>query len=345
MGPDLFDGGYYGHRRGRAVRGAGASCGGPRPAQGKQAFDSGRYDEALGIFSHLHSETKDPVYLRAIGRCYQKMGEPQKAIENFRAFLAQYPHLNRERRAEVESLIREEEAKLFPSKDSHAAASATAAGALNASAADRAKAKQHYQEAARQYDLAEYQPAMDNFREAYRLTGDPVFLFNIAQCYRKLGNTAEALSFYQTYLRRKPDAPNRDEVERRIKELESTAAAKVVPAPLVPAPPASEPQLAPGPALAAPAVEAAHAPPSPLPVVASPVEVQPAPSPGTDLATQATAPISETGGPAWYGRWWVWTAAGAVVAGGVVAAVLLTRGSSATPFCTICNDTAGIPTK
>ena len=97
---------------------------------------------------------------------------------------------------------------------------------------DLARAKAKYIEAARQFDLTEYAAALEGFREAYRLAGDPVFLFNIAQCHRKLGHTQDALTFYRNYLRRKPDAGNRDEVERRIQEMERAEAAR----PLVPPP-------------------------------------------------------------------------------------------------------------
>lgn len=39
--------------------------------------------------------------------------------------------------------------------------------------------------------------------------------------------------------------------------------------------------------------------------------------------------------PAWYARWWVWTAAGVAVAGGVTAVVLLSRGGDVGPDGTI----------
>jgi tetratricopeptide (TPR) repeat protein len=226
-------------------------------------------------------------------------------------------------------------------------ARAATAGTLDASDADLARAKQLHKEAARHFDLGEFQPAMDDFRESYRLTGDPVFLFNIAQCYRKLGNAQDALTFYQTYLRREPNAANRDEVERRIKELgkQEPAAAKLIPSPTPPVGPAAEPAAAPSPAPPPAIADGARALPSPLPVAAPPAEAPATLPPGTALATQTAAPESEAGGSHFYGRWWFWTAAGAVIAGGVVAGVLLTRDGGTTPFCGTCNDTAGIPTK
>src|SRR6185369_2327988 len=77
-----------------------------------------------------------------------------------------------------------------------------------------AEARQHYRSGLAHYDLGEYQAALEEFKDAYRAVQDPPFLFNIAQCHRKLGQSAEALTFYRSYLRRAPDAPNRAEVER-----------------------------------------------------------------------------------------------------------------------------------
>src|SRR4030095_7304029 len=88
-----------------------------------------------------------------------------------------------------------------------------------------ADAKQRYAAASRLYDLAEYEGALAEFKEAYRAVGDPACLFNIAQCHRKLGHTQDAITFYKTYLRRAPNAANRAEVEHRITELERAPAA------------------------------------------------------------------------------------------------------------------------
>ena len=43
----------------------------------------------LELFAKLYAETLQPVYLRNIGRCRQKMREhPDKAIDTFRDYLA-----------------------------------------------------------------------------------------------------------------------------------------------------------------------------------------------------------------------------------------------------------------
>jgi tetratricopeptide (TPR) repeat protein len=107
---------------------------------------------------------------------------------------------------------------------------------FTARADDAAVAKAKYESGVRHYDLSEWEPALLDFKEAYRNKPDPVFLYNIAQCHRKLGHAEEAITFYQTYLRRAPDANNREEVERRISELSrETAGTSATPSAVPPA--------------------------------------------------------------------------------------------------------------
>ena len=88
------------------------------------------------------------------------------------------------------------------------------------------EAKARYTTAQSHYNLNEFQEALQDFKEAYRLFPDAVFLFNGAQCERQLGNLDEAIKFYRSYLRNKPKAPNRQEVVRRIDEMQSAIDAK-----------------------------------------------------------------------------------------------------------------------
>src|SRR4051794_18724921 len=81
----------------------------------------------------------------------------------------------------------------------------------SAHADNKEKARALYRAATHHYDFGEYQQALDGFKEAYENYEDPAFLFNIAQCHRALGHKQEAITLYKSYLRKKPDAPNRDE--------------------------------------------------------------------------------------------------------------------------------------
>jgi tetratricopeptide (TPR) repeat protein len=81
-----------------------------RPQRAKEMFAAGRYPEALELFAKLYAETLDPLYLRVIGRCHQKMEDPDRAIDAFKEYLRKSKRLAPDKRKEVEGFIAEMEA-------------------------------------------------------------------------------------------------------------------------------------------------------------------------------------------------------------------------------------------
>ena len=79
------------------------------------------------------------------------------------------------------------------------------------------------------YELAEYDAAIVDFKEAYRLSDEPGFLFNIAQAYRMKNECREASTFYKNYLRRAAEPPNAAKVRERIAEMDACAATQPAP--------------------------------------------------------------------------------------------------------------------
>jgi len=84
-----------------------AAAGDPREVKAREDFAVGRYQEALEAFGKLYAETLHPTYLRNIGRCYQNLGQPDKAISSFREYLRKRTGITPEERAEVEGFIAE----------------------------------------------------------------------------------------------------------------------------------------------------------------------------------------------------------------------------------------------
>jgi Tetratricopeptide repeat len=80
-----------------------------RELQAREDFAAGRYQEALEIFAKLYAEKLHPNYLRNIGRCYQNLGDPDKAISAFREYLRKARAISPDERAEVEGYIKEME--------------------------------------------------------------------------------------------------------------------------------------------------------------------------------------------------------------------------------------------
>jgi hypothetical protein len=191
--------------------------------------------------------------------------------------------------------------------------------------------------------LSEYDQALTEFKEAYRLMPDVTFLYNIAQCHRKLGHIDEALTFYKTYRRRAPNAPNREEINRRITELEAEQQARKEQegrqgGAVAATKPPAESRTTPAP------VAAASASPQPLPTTAAAPALAGSPAPGgsIDLTTPATnTSSSPASGSSILGRWWFWTGIGAVVVAGVAVGLWASR-SSGGVFCADCANTAGV---
>jgi hypothetical protein len=226
--------------------------------------------------------------------------------------------------------------------------------ALAAGDKDKAAARAHYATATRFFEVREWEDALKEYKAAYVAWPDPAFLFNIGQCLRKLDRNAEALDFFQQYLKKAPaDDPNRPQVEARIRNIEaglsadedpfakgegSKAAPAAAPAPArtpaaAPAPaPTPPPAVPPAPFPGTPAASVPAPPPAaPVPPLPTPTPT-PAPEPvaapaqpaGVDLTAAATPPEEPT--PI-FKTWWFWTGVGAVVvAGAVTAVVLASRG-------------------
>lgn len=79
----------------------------PREVKGRALFAQGEYQSALELFAALYAEHRDPIYLRNIGRCHQKLSRPTKAIDAFEEYLRRSPRLKKAEREEIEAFIKD----------------------------------------------------------------------------------------------------------------------------------------------------------------------------------------------------------------------------------------------
>lgn len=86
--------------------------------------------------------------------------------------------------------------------------------------ADLDRAEALYTEGELHFKVAEYEQAIAAFKQAYKLSRQPLLLYNLAQVYRAQRQCRTALSFYRSYLRESPDAHNRAIAETHIAEME-----------------------------------------------------------------------------------------------------------------------------
>jgi tetratricopeptide (TPR) repeat protein len=84
----------------------------------------------------------------------------------------------------------------------------------------KVEAKALYEKGLSHYNLGEFDLAIDAFRKSYAISSAPGLLFNIAQSFRLKKDYEQAVYFYTTYLRLRPDAPNRSDVEARLHEMQ-----------------------------------------------------------------------------------------------------------------------------
>lgn len=109
---------------------------------------------------------------------------------------------------------------------------------------DLEQARVLYDEGLRHFNVAEYDDAITAFKSSYLHSGDASLLFNVGQAYRLKGDCDQAMRFYKNFLREKPDATNKEEVETAMHKCESTqppAPAAAVPEVVQAPPPTVEP--------------------------------------------------------------------------------------------------------
>lgn len=86
---------------------------------------------------------------------------------------------------------------------------------------DEHLARIHAQAANDYYNKADYEKALKEFQETYRLSKRPQFLYNIAVCHERLGNLELAVDNLERYLRELPEASDRGTIEDRIRNLKA----------------------------------------------------------------------------------------------------------------------------
>lgn len=106
-----------------------------------------------------------------------------------------------------------------PTTSASATSIASSTPAPSPSPADLAHARALFQLGVTAYESGDYALALTNFEQAFALARTPVLLHNLARTHERLGNDTEAAARYEQYLQERPNAPDRAEVEARIKKL------------------------------------------------------------------------------------------------------------------------------
>ena len=182
------------------------------------------------------------------------------------------------------------------------------------------------------------QAAIHEYTLAYKKLGDPVVLFNRAECLRRIGEDESAIADYRAFLEAVPAPPNRAQIEAKIAALVTRLYPAAGPAPARPngTGPARPTATAPPPARPSAPASPYLSPERPPLIDESPVPAPPAPPPPPVALVQA-APVAASvasappAGEGHHGKTWIWLAVGAAVAGGAVGAYFALRTPATVP--------------
>jgi tetratricopeptide (TPR) repeat protein len=161
--------------------------------------------------------------------------------------------------------------------------------------------RSHHEQGRRQFGQGQYEGAIASYRKAYELKADPSYLLDIAEAYRALDVPERAVFFYNRYLSAHPNPPNRFEVEAEVARLKLRL-----------------PEVAVAPV--APAAATSPSPGVPLSTRGQALPPGAAAGMGSDVGL-AARPVRDDQRPL-VGRWWFWTAIGALAATGATVAIL-----------------------
>lgn len=181
----------------------------------------------------------------------------------------------------------------------------------------RDEARLHFASGEKLYREGDFRGAIAEFQAAEALAPSPILAFNLGLCREKLGEAAAAVTLFRDYLARRPDAPNRAQVEAKIARLEAPPPAPAAEPALEPAPvvePAPTPTPVPG-LVPAPTAEPVPAPvpaaePSPNPTVVDAYAARPLPAPAPPSPAPAPMIPERPKETPVYKQWWFWVVVG-----------------------------------
>jgi tetratricopeptide (TPR) repeat protein len=177
----------------------------------------------------------------------------------------------------------------------------------------RELARQHFKNGEAKFRAGDYRGAMIEFLAADAIAPSAILVHNVAVCQDRLGEVDAAMENYREYLRRRPDAPNRAEVETRVATLERTRGVPDVlpdddalglPRDQQPIPPSAPPRRAYDEAFArrVPTLSGGQAAAPPPAYPAPPPQPAPAPAPASPEPAKKEKPL--------YKQWWFWAFVG-----------------------------------
>ncbi len=180
-------------------------------AEGQQAYAEGRFADAAAKMSAAYELTSSPELAFNLGRVYERMSEYDQAVRFFRVYLRRGTPTAEERTQVGERIARLQEAKRRQRAQVFTAAPAETELT--------AEARTFFLRGVAMFRRRQFEAAMQAFIAAQRFAPLPEVLYNMAVTAERLDQKRDAADYYREYLRLRPDAPDRGDVERRMATL------------------------------------------------------------------------------------------------------------------------------
>ena len=179
--------------------------------EGQAAYDAGEFQQAAQKMRQAYQLTRAPELAFNVGRVYERMSEYDEAIRFFRIYLR--------RGSPDEESRRDVQERIQALREAKARARSQVFHAPPSNDELTREARTFFLRGVAMYRRGQYQAAMQAFMAAHRFAPLPEVLYNLAVTAERLGSRRDALDYYREYLRRRPDAPDRGAVERKIAAL------------------------------------------------------------------------------------------------------------------------------
>jgi len=176
--------------------------------QGEAYFKVGTFDKAIEEYEAAYALVPKPGVLFNIGLSYENSGNIDKAVEYYERYLREAPSAGKatEARARREALSRAIAERDQASANTKEALAKRVAGLQAAAASD-------------------WDTAIAEFTESFRLAGEPEVVFDLAEAYRAKGDMVLAKAEYERYLALATTGKNRMQAGRRIQEIDGGTSA------------------------------------------------------------------------------------------------------------------------
>jgi tetratricopeptide (TPR) repeat protein len=182
--------------------------------RGEAAYAKGELKQALAEFLRAYELAPSMELEFDLGRVYERLGEADKAIAHFQAYV-DGAQLQDSERAQIEARI----AKLVELRSRQRA---PLIEAPPAAAELTAEARAFFERGAKLFRAGRFEAALVAFNSARSFAPLPELAYNLAVTSERLERWDDAIEYYRTYLREAKNAKDGEQIKARIRALSAT---------------------------------------------------------------------------------------------------------------------------